>query len=154
MTTLKNLIDAKFPLKSMANPTNSDINTVLNAILPTAGLIAAQTVAGAEYDETTDGVQTLLAADDGGDRVVQIFITVTETFADGDGSQPTFSFGQTGSATKFGATTVLNDATAGQTFVLVGTLTDSTALIVTAVDAEGDGAGAISVVVTALPAST
>jgi hypothetical protein len=62
---------------------------------------------------------------------------VTEVFADGDGTQPTFEIGETGSAAKFAATSVFTGAALGATFSFGGTLTAAADLLVTAVAATG-----------------
>jgi hypothetical protein len=118
-----------------------------------AGAVDARVTGNsAAYPKSTNGAQTLLAADADGDRQVIIVVTVTEVFADGDGGQPTFIIGQTGTTNKFLAVTALDDASLGDTFMLQGTLTDNTALLVTAVAATGStSTGAISVGVIAVP---
>jgi len=106
--------------------------------------------ASADYPLTTAGAQTLLAAADV-DRVVQITVNVTEVFADGDGSQPTFEIGQTGTADKFAATSLFTGAAEGASFSFAGTLTANTALIVTAVAGTGTTeTGAIRVTAVAI----
>jgi hypothetical protein len=121
-----------------------------------AAMIAAGLGATAAYAKTTDGAQTLLAANASteGDRTVLIIINVDEVFADGDGGQTVFIAGQTGTTNKFMANTVLNDAAAGTVLVLAGTLTEETALLVTGTPATGTGTGGISVTVLAFPAAT
>lgn len=109
---------------------------------------AGSASATAAYPKTTSGVQTLLAAA-AVDRTVIVSVQVTQVFADGGGSQPTFSIGQTGSAAKFAATARFTDAAAGATFSFAGTLTAGTDLIVTAVAAVGAGTGALAVTVQA-----
>jgi len=97
------------------------------------------------YAKTASGADVLIAAADG-DRIVIIVATVTETLADGDGGQPTFSIGETGAATKFAATTVFASGTAGDVHVLQGTLSSGKDLIVTAVAGTGTTeTGAIAV---------
>jgi hypothetical protein len=119
----------------------------LDAIV-TAGLGAS----GA-YASTTDGAQTLLEADSAA-RVVILTCVVTEAFADGTGGQPTFTVGETDTATKYAATTVFADAALGAVKVLAGTLTADKALLVTGVPATGNGTGAIAVSALVLPASS
>jgi hypothetical protein len=118
-----------------------------------AALLAAGLGASANYAKTTSGAQTLLAADADDARVAMIVVTVTEAFADGDGGQPTFTIGETDTATKYAATTVFTDAALGSVFVLAGTLTAVKNLIVTGVAATGTGTGAISVMAMVLPAA-
>lgn len=120
-----------------------------------AGLAAAITAglgASANYAKTTDGAQTL-AADDASDRVVLGIVTVTEVFADGDGGQTVFTIGETDTANKFMADTVLASAAAGSIFFFAGTLTAAKDLLVTGTPATGTGTGAISVSVLMLPAA-
>lgn len=88
------------------------------------------------YIRTDAGTKTLLAAGLA-DRQVVIIVTVTTTFATGDGAQPTLAIGQTGSTSKFAATSKFVGATAGTTFAFAGTLSAATALIATLVAATG-----------------
>jgi hypothetical protein len=104
----------------------------------------------ASYPKTTSGAQTLLAASLI-DRIVQIMVTVTETFADGAGTKPAFDIGETGATHKFKQT--LNSGTAGDKIIYTGTLSATKALLVTGTAAVGNGAGAIDVSVLALPVS-
>ena len=121
---------------------DSTIRKAINAI---AGASAA-------YPKTTDGVQTLLAADGRGDRTVIVSVQATEVFADGDGGQPTFEIGETGTDDKFAAAALFTDAAAGATFSLAGRLTAGNALIVTAVAATGTtSTGALRVTAIAIP---
>ncbi len=116
-----------------------------------AALLAAGAGASASYTKATTGVQTLLAGA-AGDRSVIIIVTIDETFANGDGAQPTFSIGQTGTAAKFAATGAFTGATAGAVKTFAGTLTGTDALIITAVAGTGTTeTGGLSVTVLALP---
>ncbi len=90
----------------------------------------------AAYIVSTTGVQTLVAAA-ALTRYAIIVAQVVTTFADGDGAQPTFSIGETGTATKYAPTSAFTGATAGTTTVYAGTLTSGAALIVTAVAGTG-----------------
>lgn len=121
-----------------------------------AALIAAGLGASAAYPKTTNGAQTLLAANanGAGDRAVLVVVHVDEVFATGDGAQTTFTVGQTGTADKFAAAALFTDAAAGSVFVLAGVLSEEAALLVTANDASGTGTGGISVTVLALPAAS
>lgn len=101
----------------------------------------------------SNGTITLVAADDSGDRTVLILAHVTTTFADNTGGQPEFEIGQTGTTDKFAAASEFTDATAGTKVVYHGTLTDNTALLVTAVAGTGDGAGAMTVTAIVVPAA-
>lgn len=103
------------------------------------------------YPKSTSGAQTLVAADTV-DHNVLIIVTVTETFANGDGAQPTFQIGQTGTANKFAATSAFTGATVGQQFVFTGRLTATDALLVTATAGSGTTeTGAIQVNVGVMP---
>lgn len=97
------------------------------------------------------GVIDLLAAA-AATRQVVITATVTQVFANGDGTQPTFSIGEeSGSASKFAATTKFTSAAAGATFVFGGTLTSGKKLQATAVAGTGTTeTGALSVTVVAV----
>lgn len=117
-----------------------------------AALVTAGLGASAAYLKTTNGAQTLLASDAAA-RVALIMAVVTETFADGGGSQTTFTIGETDTADKFAAAAVFTGAQAGDVFFFAGTLTADKALLVTANDAAGAGAGAISVTALVLPAA-
>lgn len=107
----------------------------------------------ATYLATANGAQTLAASDASLDRIVLIIIKVLTTFADGTGGQPTFAFGETSSTTKFGGTSLLTAAVAGQVFVLAGKLSSTKDLLVTAVAATGTGAGAIEVCAAVFPST-
>ena len=109
------------------------------------------------YPKTTDGAETLVAANGSGDgaRVILGIVTVDEEFDDGDGgTQPVFIIGETGSTNKFLANTVLVDAKAGDTFIFAGDLTEETALLVTGTPGVGAGTGGISVAAFVLPKAT
>lgn len=119
----------------------------------TLGTAARGAGATASYIKTTDGVQTSLLTSSTVDRLVMGVITVTTAFANGDGAQPTFKIGQTGSDAKFVATTVLTSAAAGATFAFAGTLNLGKDLFVTAATGTGTTeTGAITVTVFAFPA--
>lgn len=117
-----------------------------------AAAIASGLGASAAYIKTTNGVQTLMAQDAAA-RVVLGIVVVDEVFADAGGNQPTFTIGETDSATKYQAAAVLTNAAAGTVFFFAGTLTATKALIVTAVQAVGAGTGGISVTALVLDAA-
>lgn len=71
------------------------------------------------------------------DRAVIINVNVTTTFANGDGAQPTIAIGQTGTVSKFAATSAFTGKTAGTTLSYGGVLSANAALIVTAVAGTG-----------------
>ena len=117
------------------------INTMLTELFASTDALEATNItkngSGADsYPVSTAGVQTLLAAADE-DRQVIISVQVTEVFANGDGAQPTFEIGQTGTAAKFAATSLFTGAAAGATFSFAGVLSAGAALIVTAVAGTG-----------------
>ncbi len=126
-------------------------NTMLAAGAGLGALITAGLGASANYTKSTTGAQTLLASVGSPDRACLIVINVTTTFADGDGTQPTFAFGETSTTTKFATTSLLTGATAGSTFVLAGINTATKNVLVTAVAGTGTTeTGAISVTILAL----
>ena len=107
---------------------------------------------GASYLVDATGAQTaLLAASAAGEtRHVMGRILVDTVFANGDGAQPVFIIGETGTTNKFVANTVLVDASAGAVFTFAGTLTAEAALFVTATAGTGTATGAITVNVIAV----
>lgn len=117
-----------------------------------AALVAAGLGAYDVYDKATVGAQTLLAADPAA-RAALIVVVVTEAFAESTGTQTVFTIGETDTANKFAANTVLVDAAEGDVFVFAGTLTATKALLVTGTAAVGDGTGAIAVTALVLPAT-
>lgn len=118
-----------------------------------AALLAAGLGASKAYTKAANGADPLLAGAVG-DRSVLIVVTVDEAFANGDGAQPTFQIGQTGTAAKFADTTAFADKAAGTVLTFAGTLTGADDLLVTAVAGTGTTeTGGISVTVLALPVS-
>jgi hypothetical protein len=95
--------------------------------------LAAATLAAIKTDT---GTKALLAAA-ANDRQVIVTVNVTTVFAAGDGAAPTLSIGQTGSVSKFAATSIFVTAAAGATFTFGGTLTGGDALIATQVAGTG-----------------
>jgi hypothetical protein len=131
---------------------------VTSAMLANGAGWAAMLTAGlgnsATYAKTTSGAQ-VLSTGTAGTKSVMFIVTVTEAFVTNDtDTQPTFSFGQVGNATKFADTSLLTDATLGAIKIFTGSLTASTNLIVTGVPAVGTGTGAISVMAIILPAES
>jgi hypothetical protein len=100
------------------------------------------------FPKTSAGATTVLAANAVA-RAVLIRVEVTTTFDAGDGAAPSFDIGETDATTKFDSG--LNAGTAGDVFVLGGTLSANKALLVTATAATGTGEGAIKVTVIAAP---
>jgi hypothetical protein len=120
-----------------------------------AGIAALVTAGGgnsANYAKETAGAQTILALDGAADRTVLFVVTITETFAAGDGSATVFDFGETDTVQKFKA--ALNSGTAGDILTYAGTNTTNKAVLVTGTAATGTGTGAVSVTILALPASS
>ncbi len=112
------------------------------ALLANTAPVGANTVA---YPKTSTGSLILLAASTTAGNVI-IVATVTTTFANGDGAQPTFSIGYAGSASAFAATSAFTGATAGTTTIYAGTLPPNTALLVTATAGTGTTeTGALSI---------
>jgi hypothetical protein len=107
-------------------------------------LVAAGLGASANYDKTTDGAQDL-AAVSASARACICVVVVTEVFADGTGTQPTFTIGDESTANSIMAVGKLTDAALGSVFVFAGQVTAAEKLVVTAAKATGDGTGAISV---------
>lgn len=107
-------------------------------IAPTDFEASDETAKGAiaSYVKTDAGTKTLLAAARE-DRVVQIVVHVTTVFANGDGAQPTLEVGETGTTTKFAASSVFTNAAAASRTVLIGTLSANKALILTQVAGTG-----------------
>ncbi len=125
-----------------------------------ANLFLKANEAEVDYPKTTtSAIHTLFAESDeldpgdtDVDKPVLILVEVTEAFANGNGTQPTFTIGQTGSATKFSVAGLLTDAAKNSRFLIAGTWTNDTDLIVTAVVATGTtSTGAIRVTAVALP---
>lgn len=109
--------------------------------LSNAGVVTvnASKLAAAEsaWLKTDSGVKTLLASAPN-DRIVQLAVTVTTTFANGDGAQPTLQLGQTAAATKFADTTAFaSKAAAAAAILFAGKLTGGAALIATLVAGTG-----------------
>ena len=130
---------------------------VTNAKLAGGAGLGAVVTAGlgnsAAYPATTDGAQTLVAANATKDRGVLVIAVVDATFADAGGNQPTFQVGETGTAAKALDTAAFTNKAAG-TIITTGFLNTATkAIIVTAAKAVGAGTGAVSITALALPNS-
>lgn len=97
------------------------------------------------YPKTANGAQTLAASVAGSDRNVLLVIECTETFADGNGAQPTFEIGQTSSLTKFTGTSLFVGAKLHDKFVISGQLSATKALVITAVAGTGTATGSLKV---------
>jgi hypothetical protein len=107
-------------------------------------LISAGLGASANYDKSTAGAQDLAAASAKA-RACLCVVIVTEAFADGAGTQPTFTIGDESKADSIMSVNKLTDATLGSVFVFAGQVTAAEKLRVTGVAATDDGTGAISV---------
>ncbi len=105
-----------------------------NVATVNATKLAAATSA---FIKTDSGVKDLLAAA-AATRQVIIVVTVTTAFADGNGTQPTLTIGEeSGSASKFAATTPFVSGAAGLITVFAGTLTSGKKLQCTIVAGTG-----------------
>jgi hypothetical protein len=124
-----------------------NLATDVVGLLPATSGAASATAA---YAKTTAGAQTLLASAVIARRVI-ISVQVTEVFANGSGAQTVFIIGETGSTSKFAASTLFTGAALGTTFSFGGTLTSGTNLLVTGTAATGNGTGALAVTVIAVP---
>lgn len=107
-------------------------------------LVAAGLGASANYDKTTAGAQDLAVASASA-RACICVVVVTEAFADGTGTQPTFTIGDESTANSIMTVGKLADAALGSVFTFAGQVTAAEKLQVTGVAATGDGTGAISV---------
>ena len=121
---------------------------------PDAQSVNVQSLAGAtaSYPKTSDGTITHIAADADNARLALVIVKCTETFATGSGAKPTFKIGVTGAVTSFADTTEFSGLSAGAMKVYAGAVAATKAVLVTATDAEGTGAGALSITVIMLPA--
>lgn len=109
--------------------------------------------ASAAYVVATNGAQVLLRAAQV-DRVVLIQTNVVTVFANGDGTQPTFTIGETGTAAKFAAAAEFTNAAAAAKKIFAGVLLAGKQLIVTAVAGTGTTeTGAVTVTVISYPAA-
>ena len=104
----------------------------------------------ASYPKTSTGVYVLSTGTVKTKKTI-IVALVTEVFADGTGTQPTFKIGEVGSDASFAATSIFTNAASGTTFTFAGELTALKNLIVTATAATGDGTGALAITALILP---
>ncbi len=95
------------------------------------------------YPKTTDGVQEFMDKNATKVRACLFIVRVTETFAAGGGSAPTFKLGEEDDDDAFMA--VKNTGTAGDVLVIGGQNTADKKIIVTAAEATDTGTGAIEV---------
>lgn len=118
----------------------------------TLGSMSRGSGATASYLAAATGVQATLIAAGPVDRIVQIIVTIDTAFANGDGAQPTFKIGQTGSDAKFAATSKFTGAAAASTFAVAGILSANKDLFVTATAGTGTTeTGALTVTAIAFP---
>ena len=140
-------------------PSGSTLDaSAASALLPGGSGIAALIGGGlgnsAAYTKASTGTLTLLAANATKTQAVLLVAVCTQTFADGDGGQPTFKVGQDGTTNKFWDTTAFTGMTVGTVVVTAGLLTATDKLIVTAVAGTGTTeTGGIAVTVVAIPTS-
>lgn len=113
-------------------------------------VIPALTHSG-EYDKTTSGAKILVPNNPSADQNVIIYVDVWDSFANGSGGQSTFSIGQTGSASKFAATSAFTGLAAGSRRYFAGILSAGDDLIVTGAAATGTGTGGINVHASVVP---
>lgn len=116
-----------------------------------AAMVAAGVAVSEDYAKTADGVD-VFAASAAAARVGLCVVTVTETFAAGDGAAPTFKIGEVDDDDSFFA--VFNTGTVGDIKVAAAPITANKNVIVTAAAATGTtSTGAISVAMFILPAA-
>jgi hypothetical protein len=156
-TYTDNTADASLDTAIPAPTRNTTSNIIFsfdarNGLNP-AALMLSGLGAAASYPKTTSGAQSLLTAHATLDRIVVIVVSITETFANGDGAKPSFNIGETSTATKFKSG--LTSGTVGDKLVYAGTLSATKALLVTGTAGTGTTeTGAIAVAVFALPAAS
>lgn len=124
--------------------------------------------ANADYPSTTGSIATgngtfdildngpyQIIAGAAGDRDVIIDVTVTQTFSNGDGTQPTFEIGETGDTNKFAPTSTFTNNVLNTTYRFTGTLSSGADLLVTAVAGTGSTeTGGLSVTASAVGFTT
>jgi len=115
-----------------------------------AGIVASGIGVSADYDKDTNGVQVFNAAVASGRSAICV-VTVTQTFAIGTGTKPTFKIGEVDDDDSFFA--VFDVGTAGDVWVSAANVTLNKNIIVTATEAIGDAEGAISVFMLILPSA-
>lgn len=165
-TFLQEIVNQIRGIGSVLNPTglpdapdgDSPINTdsgwyyaILQQLKHIGDNIKPSAVAVSEsYLKNADGVQTVLDAASY-DRIVFIHVNVSEAFADGSGTQPVFTIGETDAADKFSDGTDLDDAALGTSLFFSGVLSQGADLEIDATAATGTATGAIAVSVQAAP---
>ncbi len=119
-------------------------STIRKAINDNFSALAGLGSGSASYIVSDSGTKTLASASTV-DRTVTISLAATTTFANGNGAQPTVALGQTGSTSKFAATSEFTGITAGTTKTYTGTLSANTALLATEVAGTGTATGAYTI---------
>ena len=132
--------------------TAAELNTLAGSAAGIAAVLAGGLGGSVAQAKTANGVTEVVAAHGTKDRAVLVVAVVTETFADGDGAQPTFQIGEDGTAAKFFDTAAFTDAAAGTVLMTTGTNDATENLRVTAVAASGStSTGALTVTMIAIP---
>jgi hypothetical protein len=137
--------------ETQVTATPAQLNTLAGSSAGIAALLAGGLGGSAAYAKTTNTTAELVAAHATKARAVLVVAVVTESFADGDGGQPTFTVGEADTLNKFFDTAAFTGAAAGTVLVAAGTNTATKNISVTGVQATGTGAGAINVTVIAIP---
>jgi hypothetical protein len=118
-----------------------------------AALLSASLGGSGAYAKTADGAYTNVVAHGTKDRATLVVVSCTETFDAGTGTKPEFLVGETSTTDKFFAVADIENLSSGDVLVAAGSNTATKEIVVTATQATGNGAGAISVVVLAIPES-
>jgi hypothetical protein len=117
----------------------------LSGLVGFSGLANASIAAGKDYDKNTDETDTLID-DVSYDRTALVVVAVTEAFADGSGSAPTFQIKAQSAVGDIMADDVIVDgASVGDVFIFAGDLPATKDLQVIGVPKTGNGTGAINV---------
>lgn len=143
----KTITGAKIADETITNAKLANGTITADKLANGAGLGALVTAglgASASYDKTTNGAQDL-AVVSASARACICVVVVTEAFADGTGTQPTFTIGDESTANSIMTVGKLVDAALGSVFTFAGQVTAAEKLQVTGVAATDDGTGAISV---------
>jgi hypothetical protein len=143
--------DALAVTGAVSLPAGSITGAMLASGAGVAGLLAAGLGGSASYAKTDNGAKTLVAAHATKARAVLIVVHVDQVFANGTGAQTVVTIGETDTANKFMADSVLVDAAGGTTLVFAGTNTATKAITATLTAATGTGTGGITITVLAIP---
>lgn len=131
----ENVVKARLPAQSIG------AETIRDGAITADKTNIATTI---ELDKTADGVITLLPSSDYA-RSVVIVIQVTDTFADGTGTQTVFKVGDETTDDKFITAAELVGEVAGEKIFGAGIVSAGESLILTADKATGDGDGGIRI---------